>query len=978
MPMNSDSYFSDELKDTIPNITNKTSKIPHMSEKNLNLFLHKSKSISIGADIESEIEETKNKIIKNIDNIKLFKIYKIEDLAEEAEYKQFHIHHFINERKKIRNKLLSYSKNLDFDVMHFIECLCIEPNKRTKIEQNYIRQYLMKTSLMQSLFNLDENKRNISKIINKVCLNLKHIFLHAGKTIYEINSVPDNYYYIIEGRVRALKPEKIAARMTGFEYFTHIMKLKKDNENYLIDIILKSQTNLIIHKKDLPILNYIFFVIIFKEYVTNINFRFYFKYELEGKQDDSDESHLEKMLSLCFCNKEEILKDIDYEESQIENDFSMKELEKKIRKNMPEFPEYLLKYYHQMAVGRKMYDLILFKYKSVVDLKKGSFFGESTKKNSLRNYTFKTVEDCHLSYLEIEIYDSFLKKEREKITGRMINYLHNKFFFIHINEYEFADQFYSSFVFEVKDIGYKLTDQNAKLDYIYFIKEGEISVNCDLSIKIFAKNILLPLKEQYIFKNNEKFLKLINELESFLKKNKINYDLPNITSLFIAASTSIIGLDSYFFNFENYLYDSFVTSSRVKYFKIEKKYLSRIFQQYSYIKEVAQSEAIQKILLMIERFIKTLKMKIQKENNSNLDKMKKINSINSNSNRVKLNFEINNSKIIDFENDDKYNNCYYEENSSINNSRKLNKYIIKDKILKDKKNNKSELLNNKNTSFDKKKIKYLYNIYEDKKEFRDKKNARDHSSNYSILKQKFNPISIKNEKILVTLIQKNLENNLFFSKSINKNKSVPSNVKINQIYYDNNNSTKNTNFNSSNYTKPVSVTNSEKDNVNPYDKSQRKSFRSVHTNTIETMDNKKISNNQYINYNSDEDRMISTNIFNFLNTNKNSRNKFRLNGLSKNKSENILSKNSLSPINKNTQQYKINYDSKYFSFDNDINNYKLNNDLNKNFPFANKINSKIQLKDNANIRYQINKNFLFNKKKKNRYSFLKKQILHEN
>lgn len=235
-------------------------------------------------------------------------------------------------RKKIRNKLLSYSKNLDSDVIRLIECLCIDSTKRTKIENNYIRQYLMKTSLMQSLFNLDENKRNISKIINKVCLNLKHKFLHAGKTIYEINSVPDNYYYLIEGRVRALKPEKINTRMTGFEYFTHIMKLKKDNENYLIDIILKSQTNLIIHKKDLPILNYIFFVIIFKEYYTNINYRFYFKYELEGKQDDSDDAHLEKMISLCFCDKKEILKDIDYDENQIEDEFSMKELEKNKKK----------------------------------------------------------------------------------------------------------------------------------------------------------------------------------------------------------------------------------------------------------------------------------------------------------------------------------------------------------------------------------------------------------------------------------------------------------------------------------------------------------------------------------------------------------------------------------------------------------------------------------------------------------------------
>ena len=44
MPMNSDSYFSEEIKDTITNIANKRSKIPHMSEKNFHFFFKKARA----------------------------------------------------------------------------------------------------------------------------------------------------------------------------------------------------------------------------------------------------------------------------------------------------------------------------------------------------------------------------------------------------------------------------------------------------------------------------------------------------------------------------------------------------------------------------------------------------------------------------------------------------------------------------------------------------------------------------------------------------------------------------------------------------------------------------------------------------------------------------------------------------------------------------------------------------------------------
>ena len=984
---NSELNFSDGCSDDNDN-HEKMKKIlinrgSHLSERKLPLFLPNSNSIAIGLNIQSEIEETKSKIIKNLENIKLFKIYRIEDTKKEDE-NHFNIYNLINERKHIRNKILLLGNNLESDVLHLIECLYIEPSKRTKYEHKYIKQYLMKTSLMQSLFNLNENKRNISKIINKVCFNLKYKFLYSGVTIYEINSVPDNYYYLIEGKVRALKPEKIAMRMSGFEYFKHIMGLKREKEDHLIDLILKNQINLFIYKNDLPILNYVFFIIIFREYYSNVNFRFYFKYELDDK-GNGYVSYLEKMIDLCFCSKEELLKDIDFKENEIDHKTPMIELEKQIRKNIPKFSDDLLSYYHQMATDKKIFDLILYKYKSVVDLKKGSFFGESLKKNSLRTYTVKTVEDCHLSYIEIEIYDNFLKKEREKVTEQMIDYLYNRFFLNHITETEFKNHFFSSFVFEVKEFGYKLTDQEKKLDYIYFIREGEISVNCSFSINILANRVLMPLKEHNLMKNNEKFIELMSDLETFVKNNRYDLNILNLTSLFIATSTSIIGLDSFCFGLDNYLYESLVISSSVKYFKIEKKYLLNILNEYAIIKEIAEKEAIQKVLLIIDRFIKSLKMKIQNENNSILLRKKYSDSL-----KTKIYNESmkNNENSLD-KNIIKNN---YDENNSINNSKILNKCIInyknKEKPFIDQ-GNKSELLLNQKLSFEGKKMKPIFKNEIKKNINKSPGSHLDHfqkkRADFSSLKHKLNPISIKKETILVKILQKNIENNLLFSRSKKKIKILKD--------LSNNNSLKNDSFNAyKNIKNKLNPLNNKTDTISKklkYNNSSQqvlfnnsteknnfssfcKSFSSIKLNELKNIDNNKNCVNESKGTINQTKDILNPLIFNTLNIN--SRNSMKQNNslinISNIKSDNNFSpKNNLSPIHKNiNKKQKSKFNEKYFSIDN-CNSSKI---------FSSRLDkSKLNNILNNRKKNKLNKKFSFQKMKNLKYKFLKNKILEQ-
>jgi hypothetical protein len=251
---NSELNYSDDinqentLRETFEDLhdLNDTKKVikHHMSERQLPFFKQRKRKSIYNINIRVEIEETKNKIMKNLETIKHFGIDGNND--EDNEKNKFNIFQYIDERRAIKERISLYTNHLDSDVARLIEYLSLDPMKRTKSEHKYIKQYLTKTTLMQSLLNLNENKKNITKIINKICLNLKYKFLFAGKTIYEINEIPDNYYYLIEGKVQAFKPEKLLMRMTGFEYFTYVMRLKRDNEHYLIDLILKNQTSYLI------------------------------------------------------------------------------------------------------------------------------------------------------------------------------------------------------------------------------------------------------------------------------------------------------------------------------------------------------------------------------------------------------------------------------------------------------------------------------------------------------------------------------------------------------------------------------------------------------------------------------------------------------------------------------------------------------------------------------------------------------------
>ena len=105
-----------------------------LSERKPPSFLKKSRKPSITHKIVSEIEETKNKIMKNLETIKIFDINSkkissknIKDYYDNEDNNRFNIYKYLDERKNIKNKLSLYNNKLDSDVLHLIEYLSLEP-----------------------------------------------------------------------------------------------------------------------------------------------------------------------------------------------------------------------------------------------------------------------------------------------------------------------------------------------------------------------------------------------------------------------------------------------------------------------------------------------------------------------------------------------------------------------------------------------------------------------------------------------------------------------------------------------------------------------------------------------------------------------------------------------------------------------------------------------------------------------------------
>jgi hypothetical protein len=229
----------------------------------------------------------RNKIYSNILNElkKLEKDYEEKNLKTEKD-------ELLN---KIKKNIKEKSNTIDLDILTIFEKI---PQKRTYEDILILKKYLSKTRLSLYFKDLKLDNESYEKLLLICAIEMKVIKFNKNTIIYKISNIPDNIYLIISGKINVIKLIKDDIEMSGLEYFSYLMNLKKNNEIERFNLTINENNNIFnidINEKDMiefyflrNVINQILndFEINFKEILNLCNLTIDF-FELDSNKIDN-------------------------------------------------------------------------------------------------------------------------------------------------------------------------------------------------------------------------------------------------------------------------------------------------------------------------------------------------------------------------------------------------------------------------------------------------------------------------------------------------------------------------------------------------------------------------------------------------------------------------------------------------------------------------------------------------------------------
>ncbi len=707
--------------------------------------------------------------------------------------------------QKMTQKIHRNLKSLDFihiekekySLENYIKILKEPLNVRSAEDIITIKHFL-ETSELEKKFEEDGiEKINHEKMFVIFSTFVKFSALKQNFVVYNKNDVAKNIFIILNGEVELFNIVIKEKMLSGYEYFLKILEYLKNDNKQLFNLTKEINKNVFDLKEidDQNELKMILLkIILIHERIRKINKEIFdrCKINYENWEIDFEEMSNLKILDLVKSKLAKIEDDI--EKFIFLND----EKEKK--------------------------KVFLYEFEKTDEISNSKIFGNVENEKYKEKAIVKSNE-ISLCVLPLEIYNEYVKEEKENIKIKQINFLFEKFFFKKMVKRKFEREFFHFFKKEIYKKGQIIIKENEPIEFIYFIEKGFCSLSLKKSlIEIYNLNNYLNLAKIYKKKNlkfdfNLNLPKIQNENE-FIKKIKEK----NYQNILILGENEIIGNECVFFDINN-LFTVKVESEKIYVFKIYKKYFQNIFtkDEIDVCKdyEIAcydKIERIQKRLNninevnfgIIERKVENNKNNININNNINKNNNENNNENNENNNennenkeKKKYKNDFNNEKSINLENSYFFNGNLNE--NSFKKKRKSN-YISTKKLGEInvfKKRNKTEIFNEKFSTIDDSKQRKK-NLFPKIRSFEDRlfeKVEKLKKSNNSILISNINNSKINNKSninkyeessFLTSLNSKIINNN---NNNSNINEHFPTEIsKINNIFNENENNNEN-NFN---------------------------------------------------------------------------------------------------------------------------------------------------------------------------------------
>ena len=428
-------------------------------------------------------------------------------------------------------------------IMQKDEITTIISNILLKEERNIPEIFIIKTYLSQlkkfmEIINTNDSGISVDSILTKVSKELQLQKVEENTFLMKIGEKGSNFYVTLSGSVIILMPKEFEVSMNREEYLNHLKLLYNNNEKYLLKKMLFSNKNIFqVEKDEYEILdsNYEMINYPIEKYLSRINF-------------EVTENKIEQILS----DERQIIK---------ENDSSK--------------PDYLI----------KKYIIKIFGYVNLIELGKGSTFGEVAliNDNNKRTASIFVKKKSVFGTLTSHAFKGFMKVFIEKATKRKISFIFSTPLFKNMNISDIVKMYWNFFVEKKMKKGEYLFKINEERKLLYFIEKG--------SFKLIIPQCTLN-KVNY----------LVSEIKNiFIEKNIFSNEQKDIIISTI-NSGEILGMNDCVMRDNNFFFNALCELDSV-YFIIDIQIIYLILEQFNDIKENWKILTHKKNNFMIERLI---------------------------------------------------------------------------------------------------------------------------------------------------------------------------------------------------------------------------------------------------------------------------------------------------------------------------------------------------------------------------------------
>ena len=613
---------------------------------------------------------------------------------------------------------------------------------------NTICKFIRNSKLIQKLekeFRSDK-KSELEQLIQTCAKSLNYIKLQKGEVLFKIGDTGDRFYFILNGKINILKLKELKnISLTLVEYLQYCIFLIEEKEEYILNEVTRKNRKVldITYPEDIIKLYRIVFMGILRENILNHFIKnnqqlkeFFNNYKQKMEDFHLVESELKNL-------EEQKLKDIYGSKNEWEKWESY--ILKKCRPGIKDI--IFFEDYEQKFKDKSKKDIICYVYESFLFLGPGLFFGDFAldSEQNRRNATIRAEEETILGWLKSVDYANMIAPKRKIEKFNEVMFLYNNFFFKHINSHTFERKYFHLFPPQEFYKNLILFKSGTMPNSLYFIKEGQISLEFKLSIfeihylikKIFEQLITNEYYKKIISKYKNKFYLIGEDVIRRIKKyftEPIFFKLRDKSEKFreelekkakyklsVLSENEIIGIEEIFLGMP-YFCSGTIISKKLVCYQLTIKQLEKFIDYEKNILSPYTKSSVNKIITLIDRLqnikkngIYMARLKYDYINEKTKDKNMSINNIISLSREQMNKFDIssNNNNIRNISSFNRKISSYYDKKSNKENNKLLDTNKEKFKLSFLKINQRLNNSNNNKKKLSSKNFSFLINPYED-------------------------------------------------------------------------------------------------------------------------------------------------------------------------------------------------------------------------------------------------------------------------